>query len=207
MKLTKIQRIVLSYPPLKKRIDNEQVDKNKALKNLEEIRSDFSKSSIEATSKFLDLALAKIYKSINLESVGDYDYKELTKSNNVVLVPNHQSHADYIALNYALYKKFKIPTYIAGGINLNVFPIGKIFRKSGCFFIRRSFSSDITYKLALEAYLYYLLIEGKPIEFFFEGDVQEVESSFLLDMAFFKCCLWPTNKFQSQRERSCYLFP
>ncbi|MCY4523857.1 MAG: 1-acyl-sn-glycerol-3-phosphate acyltransferase, partial [Halobacteriovoraceae bacterium] len=85
------------------------------------------------------------------------------------LVPNHQSHADYVAINYMFYRKYKVPVYSAGGKNLNLPLLGFLFRKVGCFFIRRSFSSDITYKLSLEAYLYYLLKTGRVIEFFFEG--------------------------------------
>ena len=141
---------------------------NKILKNLDEIKSTFSKRSIGAVLKFLKVALNKIYKIFSLE-LPDGAILKLVKKNSIVLVPNHQSHADYIALNCALYSRFKIPIYIAGGINLNVFPIGTVFRESGCFFIRRSFNNDILYKLALEGYLFYLLSEGKPIEFFFEG--------------------------------------
>ena len=92
------------------------------------------------------------------------------KNHNIIFVPNHQSHADYLALNYAFHKDYTdIPVHIAGGINLNIFPIGTMFRKSGCFFIRRSFTNDLNYKNTFEAYLYYLLKQGFPIEFFFEG--------------------------------------
>ena len=169
MSLTKAQRIVLSYPPIKQRLEKNESDQQKILKNLDEIKSTFSKRSIGAVLRFLKVALKKIYENIHLELPDEVNFIELVKNNSVVLVPNHQSHADYIALNYALYSRFKVPIYIAGGINLNVFPIGKVFRESGCFFIRRSFSNDILYKLALEGYLFYLLSEGKPIEFFFEG--------------------------------------
>ena len=95
--------------------------------------------------------------------------RELMSKGSVVLVPNHQSHADYVEINYKFYKKYNRPLYVAGGDNLNIFPIGKIFRGGGCFFIRRSFQSDIIYKLTMEAYLYALLKQKQPIEFFFEG--------------------------------------
>ena len=123
--------------------------------------------------KFLNVlnnTVDRMYEGINLTFAPEVEnFKQVVDDNCVVLVPNHQSHADYIALNYAIIKTFGFPVYIAGGINLNIFPIGFLFRNSGCFFIRRSFNNDILYKLTLEAYLYYLLGEGKPIEFFFEG--------------------------------------
>ncbi len=169
--LTKMQDIVLSYPKLRERIHNREEPKKeqeKALKNLDEIRADFSPAAIKSFQRFLDTTMHKLYDSINFDDT-HADIKSLLKDNCVVLVPNHQSHADYLAINYLFYKTYKVPLYVAGGVNLDIFPIGKLFRKSGCFFIRRSFANDVTYKLTLEAYLYYLLKMGRPIEFFFEG--------------------------------------
>jgi glycerol-3-phosphate O-acyltransferase len=165
------EKIFLSYPKLRERIDSREdskAEKEKALKNLKEIRAEFSKTYINSFQKLLDNAIPKLYDGINF-SENDVDFKKLVKENSCVLVPNHQSHADYVAINYMVYKKYGFPLYVAGGNNLNIFPIGKLFRKSGCFFIRRSFANDVLYKLSLEAYLFYLLMEQKPIEFFFEG--------------------------------------
>ena len=67
MSLTKAQRIVLSYPPIQQRLEKNESDQQKILKNLDEIKSTFSKRSIGAVLKFLKVALNKIYKNIHLE--------------------------------------------------------------------------------------------------------------------------------------------
>lgn len=163
-----MEEIVLSYPKLRDRIGSKEEEKEKALKNLKEIRAELSIPFLKAFEKFLDASLSQLYDGINFNDNG-HNLKELSKSNNLVLVPNHQSHADYVAINYVYFKKYQSPLFVAGGNNLNIFPIGPLFRRSGCFFIRRTFANDILYKLTLEAYLYYMLIKGNPIEFFFEG--------------------------------------
>ncbi|MCK5883476.1 MAG: 1-acyl-sn-glycerol-3-phosphate acyltransferase [Bacteriovoracaceae bacterium] len=164
-----MEETVLSYPRLSKRLKGRGPESKKAIDMLYEIAADFSHQGVRPSIKILDFIFKKLYDGIKVSFEGDYRFDELVKDNSVVVVPNHQSHADYVALNYYIYKTFRFPLFVAGGINLNVFPIGKIFRKSGCFFIRRSFSSDIMYRLVLEAYIYYLLKNKKPIEFFFEG--------------------------------------
>lgn len=174
--MSALEKIVFSYPKIQERLtqkgesskDSSKDIKEKVLKNLAEIKADFSQATIKTFEKMLDATMAKLYDGINLDH-GGCDFKQLVKDNSVVLVPNHQSHADYVAINYKVFKEYGIPLHVAGGNNLNIFPIGTLFRKSGCFFIRRSFQNDILYKLTLEAYLYYLLMEQKPIEFFFEG--------------------------------------
>ena len=169
--LDKLQKTVLSYPKLKERIENSsdpKASKEKALKNLNEMKADFSKRYIGMMEKMFDATLPRLYDGINFNDNGR-DLPELMKNNSIVLVPNHQSHADYVAINYMFYKTYKRPLFVAGGDNLNIFPIGKLFRKSGCFFIRRSFANDILYKFTMEAYLYALLMNKEPIEFFFEG--------------------------------------
>ncbi len=163
-----MEEIVLSYPKLSARIAGKPDDQDKALKNLKEIRAELSLPYLKTFEKFLDASLSQLYDGINFSDNG-HNLKELSKKNNIVLVPNHQSHADYVAINYVYFKKYRSPLFVAGGSNLNIFPIGPLFRRSGCFFIRRTFANDILYKLTLEAYLYYMLIKGNPIEFFFEG--------------------------------------
>jgi len=114
--------------------------------------------------------LAKLYQSIYCDLPYEgFNLNDLSKKFNLVLVPNHQSHGDYIALSYLFFKKFRTPISIAGGINLNIFMLGSFFRNTGAFFIRRSFGQDLSYKLSFESYLFYLLISGKILEFFFEG--------------------------------------
>ena len=163
-----MEDIVLSYHKLRDRIGNKTEDREKALKNLKEIRAELSLPFLKGFEKFLDASLSQLYDGINFNDNG-HNLKELSKDNNLVLVPNHQSHADYVAINYVFFKKYQSPLFVAGGNNLNIFPIGPLFRRSGCFFIRRSFANDILYKLTLEAYLHYMLLKGNPIEFFFEG--------------------------------------
>lgn len=166
-----METIVLSYPKLRDKIEsraNPEKEKSKALKNLREIAADFSPNYIKMMEKVLDTSLPKLYDGVNLDFEDD-SIRSMIKNDCVVLVPNHQSHVDYLAINYKFFKEFRSPLYVAGGNNLNIFPIGTFFRKSGCFFIRRSFHSDIIYKLTLEGYLYFLLKKGVPIEFFFEG--------------------------------------
>jgi glycerol-3-phosphate O-acyltransferase len=163
-----MEDIVLSYPKLRDRIANKSDDKQKVLKNLKEIRAELSIPFLKTFEKFLDATLPQLYDGIHFYDNG-LNLKELSDKNNIVLVPNHQSHADYVAINYIYYKNYQSPLFVAGGNNLNIFPIGPLFRRSGCFFIRRTFANDILYKLTLEAYLYYMLLKGNPIEFFFEG--------------------------------------
>ncbi len=166
-----IEKIVLSYPELNQYIGDNAFERSKVLANLKEIKAEYSPSFVKKMGSFLDMPFSKLYDGINLNVAPNVDIERLAKEKCLIFVPNHQSHADYLALNYIIHTRFdgKVPVHIAGGINLNIFPIGVMFRKSGCFFIRRSFQDDNNYKLTLEAYLYYLLKEGHPIEFFFEG--------------------------------------
>jgi glycerol-3-phosphate O-acyltransferase len=59
--------------------------------------------------------------------------------------------------------------FIAAGNNLSFFPLGYIFRRSGAFFLRRSFRGNDVYGEVFAKYMATLLREGLPLEFFIEG--------------------------------------
>lgn len=160
---------VLSYPKLIERVKSRPEDLEKIKKLFKEIHGEFSPTVVKGAVNVIDATFAKLYDGVNLEVPEGMDFVELGKSHHLVLVPNHQSHADYIALTYTIFKKFNVPVRVAAGINLNVFPIGQFFGKGGAFFIRRSFTADQLYKITFEAYIYYLLKTNQIVEFFFEG--------------------------------------
>ena len=163
-----IYKIVLSYEKVRAHLEKKPEDKEKILKCVDEIKGDYRDGVLSAMESFMDKTFMKLYDGVNLETPEGFSLHKLLETHHVVLCPNHQSHADYIALQYLFYKHFKIPVYIAAGINLNIFPIGDIFKKCGAFFIRRRFT-DYIYKIAFQAYIYYLLKTDKVVEFFFEG--------------------------------------
>jgi glycerol-3-phosphate O-acyltransferase len=161
--------VVLSYPKIVTRLKERPHDLEKIERIVAEVHGEFSPRLVSTVSKLVESTFLKLYDGLSLEMKTPLNMKQATQDYHVVLVPNHQSHADYVALTYLMWKHFALPVYVAGGINLNIFPIGPLFRKSGAFFIRRSFQSDIVYRLTFEAYIFYLLKSGWMVEFFFEG--------------------------------------
>ncbi|MEN8239293.1 MAG: 1-acyl-sn-glycerol-3-phosphate acyltransferase, partial [Actinomycetota bacterium] len=59
--------------------------------------------------------------------------------------------------------------HTAGGINMNFLLVGPLLRRSGIFFIRRSFKDNEPYKFVLRQYLDYLLEKRFTLEWFIEG--------------------------------------
>lgn len=161
--------IVLSYPKLLERLQTKPEDVQKIKKLFTEIHGEFSPTVVKTAVTFVDATFSKLYDGVNIELPDGMDFMKLKEQNHIILVPNHQSHADYVALTYSMYKRFGIPLRVAAGINLKVFPLGQFFGRGGAFFIRRSFTADHLYKLTFEAYIYYLLKTGQVVEFFFEG--------------------------------------
>jgi glycerol-3-phosphate O-acyltransferase len=167
--LDDVYETVLEYPRLKDYMLSNDVSKKEIYKNLKEIHGNYKFKVVGGATKFIDKTLMKLYHGINLELPDEMNLHQLSKDNHLVLVPNHQSHADYIALTYILYKKFRLPVYVAAGVNLNILLVGDLFKRAGAFFLRRSFHDDKVYKMSFEGYLYYLLKNDHVVEFFFEG--------------------------------------
>jgi len=87
----------------------------------------------------------------------------------VVFLPSHKSNLDHLVLQYALHENGHPPNHTAGGINMNFFPMGPLMRRSGVFFIRRTFKDNAVYKFVLRQYLDYLIEKRFPLEWYIEG--------------------------------------
>jgi glycerol-3-phosphate O-acyltransferase len=164
-----VLNVVLSCPKLAERLASRPDDLQKVKKLFKEIHGEFSPTVVNSAVKVIDATFLKLYDGVNLEVFPGTNFHDLKEKYHVILVPNHQSHADYVALTYSMFKNFEVAIRVAAGINLNVFPMGQFFGKAGAFFIRRSFTSDQLYKITFEAYIYYLLKTNQVVEFFFEG--------------------------------------
>lgn len=168
--MEKIIEGTLSFLPIRERLIASPKDKDTIEKYIREMATLVDLSAVNKFGTFLEYTLLKLYDGLDVVSHTKTPIYDLVSQNRVVFVSNHQSHSDYLLLNYVLFKHFNVCALIAGGLNLNIFPIGTLFRKTGCFFIRRSFWNNELYRITLEGYIYYLLKDRVgPIEFFFEG--------------------------------------
>ena len=94
---------------------------------------------------------------------------EVAEGNELVYVPCHRSHMDYLLLAYAIYVHGYAVPHTAAGVNLNLPLVGRFLRKGGAFFIRRSFAGNRLYTVVFMKYLSAIMSRGHPIEYFIEG--------------------------------------
>lgn len=87
----------------------------------------------------------------------------------VIYVPCHRSHIDYLLLSYLLFRNGLTPPHVAAGINLNMPVVGNLLRRGGAFFMRRTFKGNPLYTAVFNEYLHTLYTKGFPVEYFVEG--------------------------------------
>jgi glycerol-3-phosphate O-acyltransferase len=133
----------------------------------EEIAANYSHAFI----RFMEAALARLWNRLYDGVVfGHVETLEQTaEGNEVIYVPCHRSHMDYLLLSYAIYVHGYAIPHIAAGINLNLPIVGRFLRKGGAFFIRRSFRGNALYTVVFMKYLAAIMARGHSIEYFIEG--------------------------------------
>ncbi|SET21142.1 glycerol-3-phosphate 1-O-acyltransferase PlsB [Thalassotalea agarivorans] len=167
---------LLANPAVKKIIEDEarskgvteESVKKKALEMMDEIAGDYRDSMI----RFGERVLAKLWNRLydDIEVTNAQRVREVAQEGHeIIYVPCHRSHMDYLLLTYVIYHEGLVTPRIAAGINLNFWPAGPIFRKAGAFFIRRSFKGNRLYSTIFREYLGLLFERGYSVKYYTEG--------------------------------------
>lgn len=141
--------------------------RQKALFYAREIAANYSHSFIRLMEGILSWLWNSLYDGIEQNNFSRV--RDVAQDCEVIYVPCHRSHIDYLLLSYCLYVQGLVPPHIAAGINLNMPVIGGFLRKGGAFFLRRTFRGQRLYAAVFDAYLRRNLSKGVSIEYFIEG--------------------------------------
>ncbi len=162
------ERVVSAIAAKAKR-DDISIEKAKAMaeKQIREIAANYSYSVVRAGSLLLTWFWNKIYKGVNLNHFQNFE--KMAGGKEIIYVPCHRSHIDYLLMSYLLYNHGHVPPHIAAGVNLNMPVVGPLLRRGGAFFMRRSFRSNPLYATVFDEYLSLILSSGVAMEYFIEG--------------------------------------
>ena len=156
---------------IKREMKKKKLSKTKATKLAKKYALEISSAYSYKAVRFMESMLAhlwnKIYDGVEVQNAELV--REIASTHEVIYVPSHRSHIDYLLLSYTLYNEGLVPPHIAAGINLNFWPAGPLLRRGGAFFLRRSFGGNKLYTAVFNEYIYQLMNRGTPLEFFPEG--------------------------------------
>lgn len=168
-------RHVLSAPTVGRAIAAEAGDDPRKLEQARrkahhyamEIAADISYPTVRVIARILRWLWHRIYDGVELNHL--QQVHDVANDMEVVYVPCHRSHFDYLLLSYIMYTEGLQLPHVAAGLNLNIPIVGRVLRRGGAFYLRRSFKGNRLYAAVFDAYLHGLLARGYSIEYFVEG--------------------------------------
>lgn len=141
--------------------------RQEARKILLGMAADFSPTMARALVPALGLFWKRIYKDVHV--VGVEKAQACAPDHQLVYLPCHRSHMDYVMLSWNLYRHGLMIPHIAAGDNLNAPLLGSILKRGGAFFMRRSFKGDPLYSQLFKSYMSHMSNRGHSLEYFIEG--------------------------------------
>ena len=132
-----------------------------------EIAADYSHPVVRSLSFMLKGFWNKLYDGVEVHHFDTL--RQVAPGHEVIYVPCHRSHVDYLLLSYQLLQNSIAIPHIGAGINLNLPVIGPILRRGSAFFLRRTFKGDALYSTVFREYISQLFARGVSLEYFIEG--------------------------------------
>ena len=141
--------------------------RQQAISYVREIAANYSYSAIVVAETLVSWFWNRIYNGIRVNNFDSFQHQAL--GHEIIYVPCHRSHLDYVLVSYLVHEHGFIPPHIAAGLNLNLPLIGPLMRRCGAFFLRRTFRSHKLYAAVFNEYLSTIQNQGVSIEYFIEG--------------------------------------
>jgi len=132
-----------------------------------EIAADYSHPVVRSLSFMLKAFWNKLYDGVDVHHFDTL--RQVAPGREVIYVPCHRSHVDYLLLSYQLLQHGIAIPHIGAGVNLNLPVIGPILRRGSAFFLRRTFKGDPLYSTVFRGYISQLFMRGVSLEYFIEG--------------------------------------
>jgi glycerol-3-phosphate O-acyltransferase len=166
---------VLASPAVREAIEREAQQTQRSVRRIQararrharEIAAHYSHSVVRVLERVFGWVWNRLYEGIEVRHFESLN--EIAVGAEIIYVPCHRSHIDYMLLSYVIYQRGLVPPHIAAGLNLDLPIIGPFLRRGGAFFIRRSFRGDALYSTVFRSYLAAIVSRGFPVEFFIEG--------------------------------------
>ena len=133
----------------------------------EEIAANYSHAFVRFLERLLTWLWNRLYDGVAVAHLETLE--RAAPGHEIVYVPCHRSHMDYLLLSYVIYVNGHPVPHIAAGINLNLPIVGRLLRMGGAFFIRRKFRGNGLYTVVFMNYLAAIMERGHSIEYFIEG--------------------------------------
>ncbi|XP_014470903.1 PREDICTED: dihydroxyacetone phosphate acyltransferase isoform X2 [Dinoponera quadriceps] len=153
-------------------IGTKDIEKN-ARAILNEMASKEDLATVRWLGIFITKAMKRMFAKIYVNERRLFGLKREMQMSQVqyIYVPSHRSYLDFILLSYVLFSYDMALPNIAAGVDFYKMKIvGELMRKTGAFYMRRSFSDDLLYKEIFRSYVSSIVSHsGRAIEFFIEG--------------------------------------
>jgi len=170
-------RLILKDRVLKKELEQIAERQNRPIeavykeaeKTLSNITSDTNERVLFILKTLFDFVWYRTLDGVDINPRELAMIRELATKGPIVLLPSHRSHVDYLVLAHTFEANGLNPPRFAAGDNLARWPLGPILRRSGAFFIRRSFKGEAIFPVVFEAYIRQTLRDRQPLTFFMEG--------------------------------------
>ncbi|XP_034952104.1 dihydroxyacetone phosphate acyltransferase [Chelonus insularis] len=153
------------------------IDKSTLIREAKSMLEEMASKHHSPTFRWLAIIVVKVLKRIlqsfrvNVKYLLDLRGKMEHSNIQYVYVPSHRSYLDFILMSYILFNyDMAIPNIASGMDFYRMHIVGELLRKTGAFYMRRSFSTDQLYKEIFKAYVASLMEHSdRAIEFFIEG--------------------------------------
>lgn len=167
--------MILQHPSVEQAIatrarekrENLHAARRYARRELHKIAANFSPVTARLLHPLLNATWRRLYDDV--EILGLDRLRERALDHQLVYLPCHRSHMDYLLMSWALYRHGLMLPHVAAGDNLDMPIIGPILKRGGAIFMRRSFQSDPLYRTLYQQYLASMARHGHALEYFIEG--------------------------------------
>lgn len=168
---------VLDAPPMRRFAEVHAKETGQAVERVrremsrefEKIAADFRYGLILFLSWAMKPLWNRVYSGYEIPDEDLDRIRSAMRDGTAVLIPCHKSHFDYLLLSWVLFYANMTTPHVVAGINLAIWPVSRLLRSAGGFFIERSFAGKPVHAQVFDRYLRELLLHGYTVEFFIEG--------------------------------------
>jgi glycerone phosphate O-acyltransferase len=150
--------------------DDRRKKEAEAMLILTEIGYDRKLLVIRSLGTVIDKLMAKLYTNVFINEHSIERLKAVMGNQQIIYLPSHRSYVDFMLMSYVCFSyNIEIPAIAAGMDFHGMMGLGELLRKTGAFFMRRTFGDEFYWNI-FKSYMHEIVTYNDyGLEFFIEG--------------------------------------